>query len=188
MNDVRDEWEKISLAYSILSDKKQRLKYDRHSAIDNFGSAVAWGIGGLTDGISMVAKSIMDTIDEGHRMPKNIENSVAELKFQARSLEVKAQKDLVTNAKATQENEDSVDVPPPKNEEYYSPFEACSIIHEHEEDPSMNKPQAIRAMLDNEYVPVKRARLYYLFNKFKEGEVTEANEWGRVGRPQNIDI
>ena len=46
---MREEWEKISLAYSILSDKKQRLKYDRHSVLDDLGSAMAWSIGRVTN-------------------------------------------------------------------------------------------------------------------------------------------
>jgi len=33
LDDVRDEWERIKLSYEILSDKKMRMKYDRHSAI-----------------------------------------------------------------------------------------------------------------------------------------------------------
>ncbi len=33
LDDVRDEWERIKLSYEILSDKKMRMKYDRHTAI-----------------------------------------------------------------------------------------------------------------------------------------------------------
>ena len=31
--DVRDQWERVKLAYEILSDRKRRLRYDRHSTI-----------------------------------------------------------------------------------------------------------------------------------------------------------
>ena len=202
---MREEWEKIYLAYSILSDKKQRLKYDRHSVLDDLGSAMAWSIGSLTNGMSMVAKTIMNTIEEGHKMPQKFEHSVAEIKVQVRSREVAKEKhDLYQSNSSTKEKietftSDSVTstvnqlgkgvvVPPPKNNKYYSPFEACSIIHEHEINPSMNKPQAMRVMLDNEYVPVKRSQLYLLLNRFKKGGITEANEWGRVGRPQAVGL
>jgi DnaJ-class molecular chaperone len=55
---VRDEWERVKLAYEILSDKKLRLKYDRNSALNDPGAAVGrmaleavgWGATGLTKG------------------------------------------------------------------------------------------------------------------------------------------
>jgi curved DNA-binding protein CbpA len=207
LNDVREEWEKISLAYTILSDKKQRLKYDRHSALDNFGSAMAWGIGGLTNGLTTAAKSIINTIEEGQKMSMKIEHSVSEIKVQVRHMEVgqkQRKNDMKSSTSTTNENvkrckTDAIPassygalahknfiVPKPKNSKYYSPFEACSIIHEHEKNPALNKPQAMRVMLENEYVPVKRAQLYLLLNKFKEGSLSETREWGRVGRPQNL--
>ena len=76
-----------------------------------------------------------------------------------------------------------VSLPPPSNGKQYSPYEACSIIHQHDEDPLMDKPKAMKIMLDRQYVPVKRAQLYLVFNKFKNGQIPEDKVWGRVGRP-----
>ena len=40
MEDVRDEWERIKLAYEILSNKKSRRKYDRHEVLQDPGKAM----------------------------------------------------------------------------------------------------------------------------------------------------
>jgi curved DNA-binding protein CbpA len=58
LNDVRDQWERIKLSYEILSDKKRRIKYDRHSALDDPAAAfgrmsmdiLGWGMTALAKG------------------------------------------------------------------------------------------------------------------------------------------
>jgi DnaJ-class molecular chaperone len=59
LDEVRDEWERIKLAYEILKDKKTRKRYDRHemivdpkAAIGRAASDAAWnGIKGLGKGM-----------------------------------------------------------------------------------------------------------------------------------------
>jgi hypothetical protein len=41
----------------------------------------------------------------------------------------------------------------------------------------MDKPKAMRVMLENSYVPIKRTQLYNIFSKFKDGSITEDNQW-----------
>jgi DnaJ-class molecular chaperone len=53
MDDVRDEWERIKLAYEILSDEKVRKKYHRHEALAD-PAGTAW------DGISGAGKGLFD--------------------------------------------------------------------------------------------------------------------------------
>ena len=40
MDDVRDQWERIKLAYEILSDNRLRKRYDRHEVIADPSAAV----------------------------------------------------------------------------------------------------------------------------------------------------
>jgi DnaJ-class molecular chaperone len=40
LDDVRDQWERIKLAYEILSDNRMRKRYDRHEVIADPGAAV----------------------------------------------------------------------------------------------------------------------------------------------------
>lgn len=59
LDQVRDEWERIKLAYEILSDRKWRKRYDRHETLADPGKALqrtamnaAWsGIEGVGKGI-----------------------------------------------------------------------------------------------------------------------------------------
>ena len=59
LDDVRDEWERINLSYDILTNRKLRLKYDRHTAIEDpaaaFGrfalNSIGWGVGEIAKGI-----------------------------------------------------------------------------------------------------------------------------------------
>ena len=59
LDEVRDEWERIKLAYEILKDKKTRKRYDRHemiadpkAAISRAASDAAWnGIKGFGKGV-----------------------------------------------------------------------------------------------------------------------------------------
>ena len=191
------------MAYTILSDKKQRLKYDRHSTIDEIGSVMLWGLTNLKKGLFITAKKLAVSVDEGRKMSQKIEHSVAEMAVQMRGMELEAsaKQELRLSSKKIDNDylnhldaspvsvsiaEKRAIVPPPK-EEYYTPYEACAIIYEHEIDPSMNKPEAMKIMLEKDFVPVKRAQLYLLLNRFKDGNLTDANEWGRVGRPQVVE-
>lgn len=40
LEDVREHWERIKLSYEILSDRKRRTRYDRHTAIADPGAAL----------------------------------------------------------------------------------------------------------------------------------------------------
>ena len=59
MDDVRAEWERIKLSYEILSDKRSRMKYDRHAMVQDPGEAmrraaldaVGKGISGVGNGL-----------------------------------------------------------------------------------------------------------------------------------------
>lgn len=77
-------------------------------------------------------------------------------------------------------------VPPPNGKQYYSPFEACNILYQHEMHQGMDKPKAMKIMLDNKYVPVGRSQLYKVFRQFKDGKVTEEKQWGQRGRPRKV--
>lgn len=77
-------------------------------------------------------------------------------------------------------------VPAPTEGQYYSPFEACNILYHHEMDPMLDKPTALRLLLDKKFVPVGRSQLYRVFKQFKEGKITEARKWGQRGRPKKI--
>ncbi len=75
-------------------------------------------------------------------------------------------------------------VPPPKGQ-FYTPFEACNILYHHEMDPTLNKPKAMKIMLDNKYVPVGKSQLYRMLKQFKEGKITDSRQWGRR-KAQNL--
>ena len=40
MEEVREEWERIKLAYEILKDKKVRMRYDRHELLSDPNAAI----------------------------------------------------------------------------------------------------------------------------------------------------
>lgn len=315
MNDARDEWEKILLSYTILSDRRLRLRYDRNSelsnTIDTIGHVFEWGFGNL----AKAAKTTAKTISVGIEISKKVDEAFQEFKEELRhhenmkteeESEVKAakssyiqSKDLEKNnesilpsnvvskqalseehahderfkasaifnnqvekseKKKTQRNpptntangdniideaknvrtlaiptsssrreeEENLDddmeenkkvfeakmqretkakntvtgsttstftstssktvsqmskiavVLPPTKDEYYTPLEACAIIYEHELNPALDKPKAIKILVEYEYVPVKRAQLYVVYNKFKEGKVKKSNQWRKV--------
>lgn len=90
LEEVRDQWERIKLAYEILSDKRLRKRYDRHeviadpnaamqrAAVDAAGMAakgVGRGIFQVGKGIfSMGAKIVADSINnKENRSKKNDE-------------------------------------------------------------------------------------------------------------------
>jgi len=76
LDEVRNEWERIKLAYEILSDRKMRLKYDRHSALNDPASAfgrlavetLGWGATNLVKGMiglgDLAAKSAKDSLQK----------------------------------------------------------------------------------------------------------------------------
>mmetsp|Transcript_2613 Transcript_2613/g.3842 ORF Transcript_2613/g.3842 Transcript_2613/m.3842 type:complete len:934 (+) Transcript_2613:72-2873(+) len=72
----------------------------------------------------------------------------------------------------------TLSVPSPPQGQQYSPYEACSIIAKHEINPSMDKPKAMKLMLDNHYVPVKRSQLYVVYKKYMDGDMTKECRWG----------
>mmetsp|Transcript_27964 Transcript_27964/g.39322 ORF Transcript_27964/g.39322 Transcript_27964/m.39322 type:complete len:219 (-) Transcript_27964:366-1022(-) len=71
-DDVREHWERIKLSYEILSDKKMRMKYDRHSTIADPGAAVGraalsalgWGIAGVSKGLFKVGADAFDQMSK----------------------------------------------------------------------------------------------------------------------------
>jgi hypothetical protein len=83
LDDVRDEWERVKLAYEILTDKKLRIKYDRHSALNDPAAAVGrmtldvvgWGITGIAKGVidlgGMAVKSAQKTMKKSSEMNSN---------------------------------------------------------------------------------------------------------------------
>lgn len=202
LNDVRDEWERILLSYEILSDHRQRLKYDRHSTLHNIGHVVGWGVTNLASGISFTARTVNEGIEEGKKISTKVEYVVSEVSVHMKRMEVVTKQaitlidhtskeiekivvsainhvrtaQLTSTASSSAKALKVVSVPPPSGK-YYSPFEACSIILEHERHPTMDKPKAMRIMLENSYVPIKRTQLYNIFSKFKDGSITEDNQW-----------
>ena len=68
LDDVRDQWERIKLAYEILSDKRTRKRYDRHEFISDPGAAAqraAWnavgnGVKGVGAGVFSLGKGLFD--------------------------------------------------------------------------------------------------------------------------------
>ena len=74
-DDIRAEWERVKFSYEILIDKKLRMKYDRHSALNDPAAAVGrmavdtlgWGMTSLAKGIfqigDLAAKSVREKKD-----------------------------------------------------------------------------------------------------------------------------
>jgi len=54
-DDVRDQWERIKLSYEILSDKKTRMRYDRHESLAEV----------LEDPSAVVARAAGDAVKAG---------------------------------------------------------------------------------------------------------------------------
>ena len=66
-DELRNEWERIKFAYEILSDKRTKMKYDRHKALnDNFSqtlgkaavSLLSWGATEITKGIVKITEQV----------------------------------------------------------------------------------------------------------------------------------
>jgi hypothetical protein len=82
LDDVRDEWERVKLSYEILSDKKLRKKYDRHSALSDPASTIGrmaadvmgWGMSSFAKGIMNLGDSVIKNVKEGQKHGE--ENSV----------------------------------------------------------------------------------------------------------------
>lgn len=55
LDDVRDQWERIKLAYEILKDKRMRKRYDRHEAISDPKAALKRA---ATDAAGNAAKEV----------------------------------------------------------------------------------------------------------------------------------
>jgi hypothetical protein len=78
LDEVRDEWERIKLAYEILSDRKLRLKYDRHSALNDPASTLGrvaletlgWGASSLVKGLMGLGDMAVKSIDNKDRLRK----------------------------------------------------------------------------------------------------------------------
>lgn len=79
-------------------------------------------------------------------------------------------------------------VPAPLNKEYYTPFEACNILYHHEMDPMLDKPKAMKILLENKYIPVGRSQIYRVFRQFKQGKIQEGKMWGERGRPRKVPL
>ena len=188
LNDVRLQWERISLSYEILSDENQRLRYDRNSALlslpDNFGSAIS----SFTDGMTLAAKTLGKGFETGKRVMKTVDFAMAEIALQMKQVELTLQEqqqeekqELSATAKvATVKVELTVSVPPPPKGHFYSPFEACSIISMHELHPLMDKPKAMKLMIENEYIPIQKGQLYKVYRQFKSGQINENKQWRKV--------
>ena len=59
LEDVREEWERIRLSYSILKDKKLRIRYDRNSVLADPGAAMSRAAGeAALSGLANVGKGI----------------------------------------------------------------------------------------------------------------------------------
>lgn len=73
LDDVRNEWERIKLAYEILSDRKLRIRYDRHEALNDPAGAVGrmavnalgWGAMGIAKGIFSVGRLALKSAADG---------------------------------------------------------------------------------------------------------------------------
>jgi hypothetical protein len=156
----------------------------------------------LASGISFTARTVNEGIEEGKKISTKVEYVVSEVSVHMKRMEVVTKQaitlidhtskeiekivvsainhvrtaQLTSTASSSAKALKVVSVPPPSGK-YYSPFEACSIILEHERHPTMDKPKAMRVMLENSYVPIKRTQLYNIFSKFKDGSITEDNQW-----------
>jgi DnaJ-class molecular chaperone len=58
-DDVREHWEKIRVAYEILSDKKARARYDRSEMIaDPAGAAFRAATGATLNGVTSIGRGL----------------------------------------------------------------------------------------------------------------------------------
>ncbi len=73
----------------------------------------------------------------------------------------------------------SVSVLSPPRGHQFSPYEACSILKQHDIHPDLDKPAAMRIMLEKHYVPVKRSQLYRVYRLYKEGKIASDHRWGQ---------
>lgn len=61
LEDVREEWERINLAYVILSDRRTRKRYDRNFVLADPGAALTdAAMGSLKWGVTSLAKGIFN--------------------------------------------------------------------------------------------------------------------------------
>lgn len=61
LNEVREHWERIKLAYEILSDPKRRKRYDRHEVLADPGQAVQRAaVDAAFNGVTGVGKGIFN--------------------------------------------------------------------------------------------------------------------------------
>jgi hypothetical protein len=49
----------------------------------------------------------------------------------------------------------------------------------------MDKPKAMRLMIENEYIPVQKGQLYNVYRQFKDGKIKDGKEW-RKARPNSL--
>jgi DnaJ-class molecular chaperone len=71
LDQVQNEWERVQLSYEILSNKRTKLRYDRHSALHNDPvsavsraavGAMSWGVSGLAKSLVTIGKSVVDEV------------------------------------------------------------------------------------------------------------------------------
>ena len=70
-------------------------------------------------------------------------------------------------------------VPSPRRGQQFSPYEACKILERHERDPDLDKPAALRILLNDHYVPVRRTQLYRVYKMYEDGKIAPHNRWGQ---------
>lgn len=59
IDDVEAEWERIQISYNILSERKVRMKYDRHELIDDPGAAMQRAaVGAAAAGVTTIGKGL----------------------------------------------------------------------------------------------------------------------------------
>lgn len=75
LDDVREQWERIKLSYEILSNKKMRLKYERHEALADPGAAIKRAaVNAAFEGVKGVGKGIFDFSSFAINMATNKKN------------------------------------------------------------------------------------------------------------------
>ena len=92
-DDVRDQWERIKLSYEILSDKKLRIKYNRHSALDDPTSAfgrmsmdiLGWGMTALAKGVFHVGDLAAKNVKNGTKGGQKKATRAREMNVSSRS-------------------------------------------------------------------------------------------------------
>lgn len=73
-DEVREEWERIQIAYTILIDNKMRKRYDRSEMIADPGAAVRRAAVDATwNGVSTIGKGLLSL---GKKAVESISNSV----------------------------------------------------------------------------------------------------------------